>query len=91
MNPRWRYVASRHQTARNSAGHARNVLSPSSCAPMSYELSDVDGHASTFTQRKPLDRFSHEWCWHTGRQTTNIPYFLKNLISSYDTLNWPRN
>lgn len=68
MNHRLMYVASRHHTARNSAGHARVVLSPSSRAPMSYELSKVDRHASTFTQRKPLYRFSQEWRWHTRRQ-----------------------
>lgn len=61
MNYRLMYVASRHHTSRNSVRHARKVLSPSSRAPMSYELSKVDRHVSTFTKRKPLYRFSQEW------------------------------
>jgi hypothetical protein len=60
MNLRWAYVASRHHTERNSVGHARMVLPPSSHAPMSYELSKVERRVSTLTQREPSHRFSQE-------------------------------
>jgi hypothetical protein len=60
MNFRWGYVASRHHTTRNSVGHARMVLSLSSHASMSYELSKVEHRASSLKQREPLDRFSQE-------------------------------